>query len=124
MKNQLDFGNIELSIYEKFVLKTIPILKSSFFYKKNTINDLLSIGLICTTHQVRFKHFCYKVTHNGRMYFRYKRKRMIAFLVPVVISVIALLAAYDVVYIKWIHELLSEAASLLRTMLGNLGIST
>lgn len=124
MKNQLDFCNIELSIYEKFVLKTIPILKSSFFYKKNTINDLLSIGLICPTHQVRCSHFCYKVTHNGRMYFRYKRKRMIAFLVPVVISVIALLAAYDVVYIKWLHELLSEAVSLLRTMLGNLEIST
>lgn len=124
MKQQIDFDNIELSFYERLVLKTIPIFKSAFFYRKNTINDLLNIGLIAPSHEVKFKHFCYKVTHNGKMYFRYKRKRMIIFLVPVIISVIALLAAYDIVYIKWLHELLLKSMSLLKTILESLGIYT
>ena len=124
MKQQIDFDNIELSFYERLVLKTIPIFKSAFFYRKRTIDDLLTIGLIVPSHEVKFKHFCYKVTHNGKMYFRYKRKRMIIFMVPVVISVIALLAAYDVVYIKWLHEVLSKLALLLKTMWESLGIST
>ena len=124
MKQQLDFDNIELSFYERLVLKTIPIFKSAFFYNKRTIDDLLTLGLISRSCEVKFNHFCYKVTHNGKMYFRYKRKRMIIFMVPVVISVIALLAAYDVVYIKWLHELLSKLVSLLKTILESLGIST
>ena len=124
MKQQLDFDNIELSFYERLVLKTIPIFKSAFFYNKRTIDDLLTLGLISRSCKVKFNHFCYKVTHNGKMYFRYKRKRMIIFMVPVVISVIALLAAYDVVYIKWLHELLSKLVSLLKTILESLGIST
>ena len=124
MKQQLDFDNIELSFYERLVLKTIPIFKSAFFYNKRTINDLLTLGLISRSYKVKFNHFCYKVTHNGKMYFRYKRKRMIIFMVPVFISVIALLAAYDVVYIKWLHELLSKLVSLLKTILESLGIST
>ena len=124
MKQQLDFDNIELSFYERLVLKTIPVLKSAFFYRKGTIDDLITIGLIAPSHEVKFKHFCYKVTHNGKMYFRYKRKRMIVFLIPVVISVIALLAAYDVVYIKWLHEVLLKLASLLKTIWESLEIST
>ena len=42
MKQQLDFDNIELSFYERLVLKTIPIFKSAFFYNKRTIDDLLT----------------------------------------------------------------------------------
>ena len=124
MKHQVDFDNIELSFYEKLVLRTLPILKSGFFYREKTLYNLQSIGLIANTCEMRFKHFCYQVTFNGKMYFRYKRKRFLYFFIPVVISVVALLAAYDVVYIKWIHELLKELVSLLKTTWGNLGIST
>lgn len=118
---QIDFSNIELSIYEKFVLGILPILKSSAWHRKETIAILYKYGLIKRTGVTRRGNIEYKRTHAGKMYFRIKRKDSIRFLVPVIISVIALLAAYDVMYIQPLAELLQELSILLKNIAENLG---
>lgn len=121
--NNIDFSNLELSIYQKFVLRTLPILKSEIFYRKSTINDLRNYGLIKRGNKLMFKKFTYVKTDYGKMYFRIKRKDFIRFAIPTVISVIALLAAYDVLWIKPIAEGLQVLASLLKNIMESLGVS-
>ena len=121
MKNT-DFSNIELSIYQKFVMRTLPLLKSGFFYRENILRELEQYGFIRKTPQVRFGHMCFGITPQGKMYFRVKRKTSVRFWIPVIISVIALLKSYDVLTIPLISEALQGLGSLLKTIVESLGI--
>lgn len=111
-----DFSNLELSMYQKFVIHTLPFFKSAFFYKKSTIDELHKYGLIKRNHYTLFKNFTYSKTDYGKMYFRIKRKDRIRFLIPTIISILALFGGYDVYKIPELEELLKAIASLLENI--------
>lgn len=119
---KIDFSNIELSLYQKFVMHTLPILRSEFFYRKNVINDLNRYGLIKRQPKLLFGYFVYKRTDEGKMYFRIKRKNTLRFWIPVIISIIALLEAYDILTIPLLAEALQAISTLLRNIVEILGV--
>ena len=119
---KVDFSNIELSFYQKFVMRTLPILKSEFFYRKSVVNDLYRYGLIKRQPRYLFGYQVYKRTDEGKMYFRIKRKNAFRFWIPVVISIIALLKSYDILTIPVIDEALQELSTLLKNIVESLGI--
>lgn len=119
-KNQIDFTNIELSVYAKFVLHTIPIFRSSLFFNEDTIKLLWKYGFIERYAITKFGDK-FRRTADGRMYFRVKRKGFVRFLIPVIISIIALFGGYDVYTIPVLKELLEAIASLLGNIVESLG---
>lgn len=118
----VDFSNLELSLYQKFVIRTLPFLKSAFFYRKDVINDLNRYGLIKREPRTIFGYFVYKRIDMGKMYFRIKRKNSFHFWIPVIISLIALLEAYDILTIPLLAEILRAISNILKNIAENLGI--
>ncbi len=116
---QVDYENIELSIYEKFVLHSMSIFRLDKLYLSKTVRRLFELGFI-----ERYKYTkhgtLYRRTANGKMYFRIKRKIFLRFAIPTIISIIALLAAYDVLWIKPVDEALRAIASLLKNIVESL----
>lgn len=116
---QVDYENIELSMYEKFVLHSMAIFRFEKFYLSKTVQRLFELGFIKRYKYTKHGTF-YCRTPNGKMYFRIKRKGFIRFVIPTAISVIALLAAYDVLWIKPVDEVLRAAVSLLKNIVESL----
>lgn len=112
-----DFSNIELSLYEKLVLRVLRFSQSERLFRQETIKELFRLSLIRRVGWTKNGQRKYKISHTGLMYLRYRCKSFLKFLIPVIISVIALLAAYDVVWIKPIHEALRAIAQLLKTIM-------
>ena len=79
-----DYSHLELSLYQKFIVRTLPILKSSIFYRKKSISLLCQYELIHRVPRILFGHYVYEPTDFGKMYFRYKRKDHLRFLMPYV----------------------------------------
>lgn len=121
---QLDFSNIELSFYEKWILRLIPILKSSLFFKKSSLDTLRSYGMIKISGYGKLKQTYYKRMNPGKMYLRIKRKDSLRFLIPTTISIIALLESYDILTIPLLAEILREVSSILKNIMEILGIGT
>lgn len=119
---KVDFSNIELSLYQKFIMHTLPLFQSAFFYRKDTIDVLNRYGLISRQPRMLFGQFVYKRTNEGKMYFRIKRKNTLRFWIPVIISIIALLKSYGVLTIPLIAEALQGLSRLLKNIMGSLGI--
>ena len=115
MKN-IDFSNIELSFSERITLRLLPIIKSNRFFRYQTLDYLNRLGLLDRDHGV------YTVNRNCKMYFRIKRKERIRFVIPTVISIVALFAGYDVYKIPLLGEALLAVKMLLKYVLGSLGI--
>lgn len=115
MKN-IDFSNIELSFSERITLRLLPIIKSNRFFRYQTLDYLNRLGLIDRDHGV------YTVNRNCKMYFRIKRKERIRFVIPTVISIVALFAGYDVYKIPLLGEVLSTVKILLIHAMESLGI--
>lgn len=115
MKN-IDFSNIELSFSERITLRLLPIIKSNRFFRYQTLDYLNRLGLLDRDHGV------YTVNRNCKMYFRIKRKERIRFVIPTVISIVALFAGYDVYKIPLLGEVLLAVKMLLKYVLGSLGI--
>ena len=115
MKN-IDFSNIELSFSERITLHLLPIIKSNRFFRYQTLDYLNRLGLLDRDHGV------YTVNRNCKMYFRIKRKDRIRFVIPTVISIVALFAGYDVCKIPLLSETLSAAKMLLIHIMESLGI--
>lgn len=115
MKN-IDFSNIELSFSERITLHLLPIIKSNRFFRYQTLGYLNRLGLLDRDHGV------YTVNRNCKMYFRIKRKERIRFIIPTVISIVALFAGYGVYKIPLLGEILSTVKILLKYVLGSLGI--
>lgn len=114
---QLDYSNLELSFSQEFALRAMNLFHSEGWYSQSTLTVLRKYGFIRSTlRRTITGNRYYRVTESGKMYFRIKRKERIRFLIPVVISIIALLASYDVLYIKWLAEALQGAASLMKTI--------
>lgn len=122
---QPNLDNIELSPIGKFTLLFLPKLGFLPIFSQSVISDLRILGLI-SIHKKKYYfngRLRYKLTPFGKMYFRYKRKSFWRFAIPVVISIIALLASYDVLYFEFIHEVLSKSVQLLKTIFESLEIS-
>ena len=115
MKN-IDFSNIELSISERITLRLLQIIKSNRFFKSQTLDYLNRLGLLGRDRGV------YTVNRAGKMYFRIKRKERLRFAIPTIISIVALLAGYDVYRIPLLDEALSAIKMLLKHVMGSLGI--
>lgn len=115
MKN-IDFSNIELSLSERITLHLLPIIKSNCFFKYQTLDYLNRLGLIDREHGV------YTVNRSCKMYFRIKRKERIRFIIPTVISIVALFAGYDIYKIPLLGEVLSTVKTLLIHAMESLGI--
>lgn len=115
MKN-IDFSNIELSFSERITLRLLPIVKSNRFFKHQTLDYLNRLGLLDRDHGV------YAVNRKCKMYFRIKRKERIRFVIPTVISIVALFAGYDVCKIPFLSETLSAAKMLLIHIMESLEI--
>lgn len=115
MKN-IDFSNVELSFSERITLRLLPIIKSNRFFKYQTLDYLNRLGLLDRDHGV------YTVNRNCKMYFRIKRKERIRFVIPTVISIVALFAGYDVYKIPLLGEILSTVKILLIHIMESLGI--
>lgn len=120
VKNQIDFTNIELSLYAKFVLHTIPIFRYDMFYRKDTIKLLWQYGFIVRCRVTKCGNE-FKRTPDGRMYFRVKSKGFWRFFIPLVISIIALFGGYDVYTIPILKDLLEAISSLLGNIMESLG---
>lgn len=117
--NQVDYENIELSMYEKFVLHSMAIFRYEKLYLSKTVHRLFELGFIKRYKYTKHGAF-YCRTPNGKMYFRVKRKGFIRFAIPTIISIVALLAAYDVLWIKPLAELLQELGKLLKNIMESL----
>lgn len=117
--NQVDYENIELSMYEKFVLHSMAIFRYEKLYLSKAVRRLFELGFIKRYKFTKHGTF-YCRTPNGKMYFRVKRKGFIRFAIPTIISVIALLAAYDVLWIKPLAELLQELGKILKNIMESL----
>ena len=61
------------------------------------------------------------LSDKGRMYLRYRRKDKFRYWIPVVISIVALFAGYDVYTIPLLEKILQAVASLLKTITESLG---
>lgn len=60
------------------------------------------------------------LSEKARMYIRYKHRSNLRFLIPVVISIIALFGGYDVYTNPLLERILQEIALLLKTIMENL----
>ena len=114
--NNSDFSNIELSLREKIVLRLLPIFKFNRLFNCQTLDYLHRLGLLDRPNGI------YTVNRAGKMYFRIKRKERLRFIIPTVISIVALFAGYDVYRIPLLGEALLAVKMLLKYVLGSLGI--
>lgn len=114
--NNIDFSNIELSLREKIVLRPLPIFKFNRLFNCQTLDYLHRLGLLDRPNGI------YTVNRAGKMYFRIKRKERLRFIIPTVISIVALFAGYDVYRIPLLGETLLAVKMLLKYVLGSLGI--
>lgn len=116
---QIDFENIELSLYAKFVLHCIAVFRFDRIYLKSTINLLWKLEFIKRYNITKHGNW-FKRTPQGRMYLRVKRKAFIRFAIPTIISIIALLASYDILWIKPLSELLQGLGTILKSIMESL----
>ena len=114
--NNIDFSNIELSLREKIVLRLLPIFKFNRLFNCQTLDYLHRLGLLDRPNGI------YTVNRAGKMYFRIKRKERIRFIIPTVVSIVALFAGYDVYKIPLLGEVLSTVKILLIHAMESLGI--
>lgn len=112
----VDFSNIELNLGERITLRLLPLIKSNRFFNSQTLNYLHRLGLLDRIGGV------YSANRFGKMYFRVKQKERLKFMIPTVISIVALFAGYDIYKFPLLDEALSTAKTLLIHAMENLGI--
>lgn len=112
----VDFSNIELNLGERMTLRLLSLFKSNHFFNLQTLDYLHRLGLLDRISGV------YSVNRFGKMYFRIKRKERLKFMIPTVISIVALFAGYDVCKFPLLAEALSTVRMLLIHAMENLGI--
>lgn len=114
------YKDLEFSMYQTLILLRLKYFK----IKKDKVTPesdyefLLKYNLV--TKYKRNNTF-YVLNDKARMYLRYKRKDKIRFWIPVIISIIALFAGYDVYTSPLLARVLQAIATLVRTISENLG---
>lgn len=114
--SSIDFSNIELSFSEKMTLHLLPIFRSNRFLNQQTLVYLQQLGLVDRRGNL------YSLNRYGKMYFRIKRRDRLKFMIPTVISIVALFAGYDVYKFPLLGEALSAVKMLSIHVMGSLGI--
>lgn len=122
MSNSVNISEVSLGILQKMSLRSFVLFHSEIFHRKTTVKDFWRIGLIERYGYDRWGNRKYRLSFIAKMYLHRSRTETLRFWIPVIISVVALLAAYDICYIKWLAELLSAAVSAAKTTAENLGI--
>ena len=114
------FKDLELSRSQYLILKRISFMKRikcSTVDSSSKYNFLIRYSLIDYSDQT---HLYYSLSDKAKFLLRYRRKERFRFWLPVIISIVALLAGYDIYTNSLLEELLQTIASLWKTIMENL----
>ena len=114
------YKDLEFSFSQRLIL----LLLKYFKINKNTVYTNRRYDFLRTYSLVDYhpkNHMYLTLNEKGRMYLRYRRKDNFRFWIPVIISVFALFAGYGVYVNPVIEAVLQAIATLLKTIVENLG---
>ena len=115
-----NYKDYEIGFLSLTTLRLIGFLKLNIFFPKSCIEELKYCGFIKAVDW-RGKHIVvYKRLPKGNMYIRHHRKDNLRFLIPTIISILALLEAYDVYTCETLARILQELSTLLKNIVGSL----
>ena len=116
---QISHRELDLSFWQIMCLRKIRLFglnENGIFkdrYKFLVRNELIQ-------HSSRGKR--YVLTERAKMYLRYRRRDRIRFLIPVIISIFALLGGYDVYQNKHLLAFLQTIMRISKTIMENLDV--
>lgn len=111
-----NFTNYELNFIERYFLRKLILIHSTRWYPSSIIERFRALGLVTRTRSSS-DYICYKPSLQGIMYLRKRRKDNIRFMVPVVISILALLESYEILSIEILRDILLELSLLLKNIM-------
>lgn len=111
------YKDLEFSFKETLVL----IYLKHFHPKRDTFSEKTTRAFLLKYSLIEYRNNRIFLSDKARMYLRFKRKDNFRFWLPIVISIIALLAGYDVYTIPLLKEILEVSVSLLKTIVESLG---
>ena len=117
---ETNFTNYELNFSEKTALRIIMHFHTVRFCSSEQLNDFTRLGLVTRKHN-RKGVLHYAASLQGKMYLRRCRKERVRFLIPVVISILALLRSYEILNLQILYEILQAISSLVKNVLESLG---
>lgn len=116
--SQVSHRELDLSFSENMCLRKIQFFglsQKKFFEDK--YHFLREQNLICRSS----KSTNYVLNNRAKMYLRYKRKDKIRFIVPTLISILALFGGYDVYKNPILYSLLRLLKQILKAIVENMG---
>ena len=116
--SQVSHRELDLSFSENMCLRKIQFFglsQKKFFEDK--YHFLREQNLICRSS----KSTNYVLNNRAKMYLRYKRKDKIRFIIPTLISMLALFGGYDVYKSPILYSLLRLLKQILKAIVENLG---
>lgn len=117
---ETNFTNYELNFSEKNALRIIMYFHTIRFCSPEQLDDFTRLGLVTRKHN-RKGVIYFTASLQGKMYLRKCRKERVRFLIPVVISILALLRSYEILNIQILYEILQALSTLVKNVLESLG---
>lgn len=113
------YKDLEFSFSQHLILLRLKYfkMKKETIYSNSKYDFLRVYSLI--EYQKKNRLYCV-LNEKGCMYLRYKRRSKIRFWIPVIISIAALFAGYDVYTNPLLAQALREIVKLLKNILENL----
>lgn len=114
------YKDLEFSFFQNMILLRLKYfkMKKNTLYNNPRYNFLQKYALI-EYHEPNRDYIT--LNDKGLMYLRFKRKDKFRFWIPVIISIIALFAGYDVYTDPLLEKILQAIATILQTIAENLG---
>lgn len=120
--SNLTYKDLLLSFPEHIILIKVRLIGISYnAIFKDHRKFLRKYGLIEISPHFKNR---FRISDNGKMYLRYHFRSFWKFVIPTVISIIALFGGYDVYTNPVLKELLESIASLFERIMGILGIGS
>ena len=112
--------DLVFSLRQIFTLRKVLIfgIKKKTVWGNHYYDFLLRYKLI---ENSRKRNFYFVLSEKGKMFLRYRRRNNIRFWIPVIISILALLAGYDVYTIPLLEQILQAIMKLLKAISESLG---
>lgn len=112
------YKDLEFSLKENLTLIRIKYFKM----KKATVFAHSKYDFLRRYSLIEYSGNYVILSDKALMYLRFKRKDRFRFWLPVIISIIALLAGYDIYTIPLLEKALQEATLILKTITESLGV--
>ena len=114
------YKDLEFSTHQNIILLRLKYfkMKKSKVYSSQRYDFLRKYALI---ESLDLNGECITLNDKGLMYLRYRRKDKFRFWIPIIISIAALFAGYDVYTIPLLEKFLQAIATLLKTITESLG---